>query len=310
MSLGLAFMGTPEFAVPALAAVLEAGHAVKAVYTQPPRQAGRGLDERRTAVHEFAAARGLAVRTPESLKTIAERDAFADLAIDALVVVAYGLLLPKAMVEGPRLGALNIHASLLPRWRGAAPIARAIMEGDRETGISIMRMEAGLDTGPVCRVSRTPIEEGTTAGELHDRLSGMGASDVVLALAGMEADTLRFVPQSADGVTYARKIEAEETRIVFDQSANRVLHHVHGLSPRPGAWTSAVVDGRRHRLKILKAEAVEGRGLPGTVVDEHFAIACAAGAVRPTLVQREGKAPLDRAAFLRGLRIPAGTRLE
>ena len=302
-------MGTPDFAVPALAAILKAGHRVEAVYSQPPRPAGRGLAERRSPVHHLAADHGLSVRTPESLRTIAERDIFASLALDAVVVVAYGMLLPRSMVESPRLGALNIHASLLPRWRGAAPIARAIMEGDTETGIAIMRMAEGLDTGPVCLSETTPIAEGTTAGELHDRLAAMGAAAIVTALARLADDSLECRAQAATGVTYARKIEPDETGIVFDQTAARVLHHIHGLSPAPGAWTTLAVSGKRQRLRILKAERTSGAGIPGEVVDADFAVACAEGAVRPLVVQREGRQPLSRAEFLRGLKIPPGTRL-
>ncbi|HKR24264.1 MAG TPA: methionyl-tRNA formyltransferase [Allosphingosinicella sp.] len=309
MSLRLAFMGTPDFAVPALAAILKAGHRIETVYTRPPRPAGRGLAERRSPVHRLAAEHGLAVRTPDSLKTIAERDCFAGLKIDAVVVVAYGLILPKSMVDGPRLGAFNIHASLLPRWRGAAPIARAIMEGDAETGIAIMRMAEGLDTGPVCLSEAMSIAEGTTAGDLHDRLAAEGAAAIVEALAQLEKGSLACRPQAAAGVTYARKIEPEETRIVFDQSAARVLHHIHGLSPAPGAWTSLPVAGASQRLRILKAERAAGSGIPGDVVDPDLAIACADGAIRPLLLQREGKQPLARAEFLRGLSIAPGTRL-
>lgn len=310
MSLRLTFMGTPDFAVPALEAILETRHSIATVYTQPPRQAGRGMAMRQTPVHRLALASGLEVRTPESLRTIAERDTFVALNADVVVVVAYGLILPKSMINLPPLGCINIHASLLPRWRGAAPIARAIMEGDGETGISIMRMDEGLDTGDVGPVKKLSIPEGTTAGDVHDSLARLGAEAIVETLNLLGEGKILWKPQQAALATYARKIDKMETHIVFDQSAERVLHFIHGLSPEPGAWATLRLEDDRHRLKFLRAERAPGSGIPGEILDNDFAVACAGGAIRPLLVQREGKMPLARAEFLRGLKIGNNARLE
>jgi methionyl-tRNA formyltransferase len=307
--LKLVFMGTPDFAVPALQAVLAAGHEVKAVYSQPPREAGRGLAARPSPVARLALERGLALRTPASLKGQEEQESFAALSPDAAVVVAYGLLLPRAVLAAPRLGCFNLHASLLPRWRGAAPIQRAVMAGDAETGVVVMRMEEGLDTGPVCGERRVPIPPGTTAGELHDALARLGADLLIEALARLEAGTLACRPQPAEGVTYAAKIEKAETRLDFARPAREVLNRIHGLSPSPGAWMLMPLEGRGVRVKILKAAPAEGSGRPGEIVDDRLAIACGTGAIRPVRLQREGRAAMNLGEFLRGTRLAPGTVL-
>ena len=305
MSLRLVFLGTPDFAVASLERIVEDGHDVAAVYSQPPRRAGRGMGLRASPVARFAETHGLAVRTPTSLKTPDEQHAFATLQADAAVVVAYGLLLPAAILDAPRLGCYTVHASLLPRWRGAAPIQRAVMAGDEITGISIMRMTQGLDEGPVCLAEAIPIVPGTTAGALHDQLAALGANLMSRALAALAAGSLDCTPQ-AEGVTYARKIDKAETRIDFALAAEAVLNHVHGLSPHPGAWFT-LPSGPR--VKVLNAEASEGSGPPGTVLDTALSVACGKGAVRLLVLQREGKSPAAAPDFLRGLAVPPGTRL-
>jgi methionyl-tRNA formyltransferase len=302
-------MGTPDFAVPTLDALVAAGHDVAAVYTQPPRPAGRGGKLRRSPVHERAEALGLAVRTPASLKDPADRQAFADLALDVAVVAAYGLILPRPVLEAPRLGCVNVHASLLPRWRGAAPIQRAILEGDAETGVTIMQMEPGLDTGPMLMKGAVPITGETTAGALHDALAALGAELIVPALAGLAEGTLTPEPQPEDGVTYAAKLGPEDERLRFDDAA-RVDRQVRALAPRPGAH--ALWNGER--LKVLAVDLLPGHptggAAPGTVLDDRLTVACArGGAVRVTRLQRPGKPPRDADAFLRGTAIPAGTVL-
>ena len=301
MSLRLIFMGTPDFAVPALRAIIAAGHSILSVYTRPPRQAGRGLHERLSPVHNAAVAAGLAVETPASFRSDDVSSKFLNKHADAAVVVAYGLILPKAILDAPRLGAYNIHASLLPRWRGAAPLNRAIMAGDRTTGVTIMRMTEGLDEGPVCLMRTSAIGKNETAGELHDRLARLGADLMIAALADLERGTLPMVPQSSEGVTYAAKISKGETHIDFTRSAQDVLNHIHGLSPHPGAWAAMPAGGRLQRVKLLKAEHAEGSGRPGTIIDDDLAIACADGAIRPLVLQREGRAAMKREEFLRGL---------
>ncbi len=295
------FMGTPEFSVPVLDA-LHAVHEVVCVYCQPPRPAGRGKQERPTPVHARALELGLPVRHPASLKGADEQAVFAALRADVAVVVAYGLILPQAVLDAPVLGCLNIHASLLPRWRGAAPIHRAIMAGDAETGVCIMQMEAGLDTGPVLLREATPIGPEDTTGTLHDRLSRLGARLIVQALAGLES--LQPEPQPAAGVTYAAKIDKAEARIDWTLPAETIARLIRGLSPFPGAWCDTP-DGR---LKLLNAVAVAGDGAPGTVTG-GLTIACGTGAVRITRGQREGKRPMDADDLLRGLDWPPGTRL-
>lgn len=299
----LIFMGTPEFSVPALEALIGAGHEIAAVYCQPPRPAGRGKRPRPGPVQARAEALGLEVRHPESLKGAEAQAEFAALKADAAVVVAYGLILPPPVLAAPRQGCLNIHASLLPRWRGAAPIQRAIMAGDIETGVSIMRMEAGLDTGPVLMREAVPIGPEDTAGSLHDRLAALGARLIVAALARL--GTLVPKPQPEAGVTYADKIDKAEARIDWTAPAPAVDARIRGLSPFPGAWTE--IGGER--VKLLGSKLAEGRGAPGEVLDDALTIACGQGAVRISRLQRAGRAAQDANAFLRGMAVPAGTRL-
>lgn len=312
MSLRLVFMGTPDFSVPALAEVIGAGHEVVAVYSQPPRPSGRrGLEALPGPVHRYAEAAGIPVFTPVSLKGEAEQQAFRELNADAAVVVAYGLLLPKAVLDAPRLGCFNIHASLLPRWRGAAPIQRAIMAGDPATGVMIMRMEEGLDTGPVCLGEQVAIGADETAGELHDRLSQLGASLIIRAMSALERGNLDATPQATEGVTYAAKIDKAEARIDFSQTAAAVHNQVRGLSPFPGAYFEAsLADGRpAERVKVLRTEVVQGSGQPGVVLDDGLTIACGVGAVRLSELQRAGKKALPAKEFVRGLAIAPGKQL-
>ena len=296
------FMGTPEFSVAALDAV-HAEHEVVCVYTQPPRPAGRGKKDRPSPVQMQAEALGLPVRHPVSLKGAEAQAEFDALKADIAVVVAYGLILPQPVLDAPRHGCLNIHASLLPRWRGAAPIQRAIMAGDAETGVCIMRMEAGLDTGPVLLREATPIDDGDTGASLHDRLSQMGARLIAEALARL--DTLSPQPQPEDGVTYAAKINKSEARIDWTRPAEEVARHIRALSPFPGAWC----DSPAGRLKLLDARAVAGKGAPGEVLD-GLTVACGTGAVSVLSVQREGKRASDTDAFLNGHRFAPGTVLD
>ncbi|MCX7644498.1 MAG: methionyl-tRNA formyltransferase [Rhodobacteraceae bacterium] len=299
----LIFMGTPDFAVPALEALVAAGHGIAAVYTRAPRPAGRGQAERPSPVHARAAALGLPVRTPATLRDPDAQAAFAALGADAAVVVAYGLILPQPVLDAPRHGCLNIHASLLPRWRGAAPIQRAIMAGDAATGISIMRMEAGLDTGPVALTESVPIGPGDTAGDLHDRLARLGARLVVEALARLP--DLAFVPQPEAGATYAAKIDKAEARVDWTRPAPEVDRQIRGLSPFPGAWT--VIGGER--VKLLASRLADGQGAPGEVLDAAPTVACGTGAVRLMRLQRAGRAPQEAEAFLRGFALGPGDRL-
>jgi methionyl-tRNA formyltransferase len=299
------FMGTPEFSVPALDAVA-AQHEVVAVYCQPPRPAGRGMQARPSSVQARAEAMGLAVRHPASLKGPGEQAAFAALGADVAVVVAYGLILPQAVLDAPRSGCLNIHASLLPRWRGAAPIQRAVMAGDTETGVCIMRMEAGLDTGPVLLRAATPIGPADTAGDLHDRLAQIGAGLIVRALADLPG--LAPAPQPEAGVTYAAKIDKAEARIDWTRPAVEVDRLIRGLSPFPGAWCQ-IVGGR---VKLLRSTLAEGAGAPGEVLAsgaEGVVVACGSGAVRVSELQRAGKRPMSAAEFLRGAALPPGSRI-
>jgi len=309
VSLKLVFMGTPDFATPVLASLIEAGHEIAVVYSQPRRQAGRGMAARPSPVARLAMHNGLRLLTPASLKETEEQARFAALSADAAVVVAYGLILPKPVLAAPRLGCFNLHASLLPRWRGAAPIQRAIMAGDTETGVTVMRMAEGLDTGPICLTENLPIAPAMTAGELHDILSQLGARLMVEALARLEAGTLTCRPQGEEGVTYAAKIDKAEAHIDFARPAGHVLNHIHGLSPWPGAWAEMPVGGQPLRIKILKAEAVNGHGRAAEVLDTRLTIACSDGAVRPLVVQREGRAAMPLDDFLRGARLEPGTVL-
>ena len=296
-------MGTPDFSVPVLDALVGAGHEIAAVYCQPPRPAGRGKKDRPSPVQAKAEALGLMVRYPVSLKSPEEQGAFVQLDADIAVVVAYGLILPQMVLDAPRLGCLNIHASELPRWRGAAPIHRAIMAGDETTGVCIMQMEAGLDTGPVLCASTTPIGAKETTGELHDRLSDMGAALIVDALKRL--DDLIPVPQPEAGVTYASKIDKAEARIDWTRPATEVDRQIRGLSPFPGVWCE--MNGQR--VKLLGSRLATGQGVPGMVLDESLCVACGTGAVQLTRLQRAGKGAQDGATFLRGWPVHKGTRL-
>ncbi len=298
-------MGTPEFAVPCLEALIAAGHEICAVYSQPPRPAGRGRKARPSPVQRCAEGHGIAVRTPTSLRDAAEQAAFAALEADAAVVVAYGLILPQAILDAPRLGCFNLHASLLPRWRGAAPIQRAIMAGDRETGVAVMRMEAGLDTGPVVLEERVAIGPRTTAGELHDTLAPRGAALMVRALDGIADGRLTPRPQPAEGATYAAKLSPAEGRIPWSLPAVELDRRIRGLSPWPGAF----FEWRGTRIKIGRAEPAEGTGAPGTVLDDRLTVACGRGALRLLELQRPGRAMMAARDFLRGYPIPKGATL-
>jgi methionyl-tRNA formyltransferase len=311
MPLRIIFMGTPEFSVPTLRAIVHAGHDVVAVYTQPPRPAGRrGLELTPSPVQREAEKLGIEVRSPVSLKGQAEQEAFAALRADVAVVVAYGLLLPKPILQGTRLGAYNGHASLLPRWRGAAPIQRAIMAGDHETGMMVMKMDEGLDTGPVALTERVAIRPNETAGELHDRLMQSGATLMVEALGKLEAGALVLTPQPDEGVIYARKIDKAEARIDWRLPAMEVHNRIRGLSPFPGAWCEMTVGGKPERLKILRSAPSAGAGSPGEVIDDRLTVACADGAVRLTDLQRAGGRPVTAEEFLRGLKMEKGTELS
>ena len=310
-NLRLIFMGSPDFAVPTLAALLRAGHHIACVYAQPPRAAGRGQRLRPTAVHAFAEAHGLDVRTPRTLKEEDAQRAFAALAADAAVVAAYGLILPPAVLAAPRLGCFNVHGSLLPRWRGAAPIQRAILAGDAETGVTIMQMEAGLDTGPMLLSQAVPITPTATAASLHDTLATLGAELMVAALEGVAAGTSRAVKQPEQGVTYAPKLERDEGRLDWRQPAADLDRRVRAFDPWPGAWFEVAGE----RIKVLSAAiasvdpVLPGTVTPGTVTDDRLTIACGRDALRPLRVQRAGRAVMDTDSFLRGTRIAAGTVL-
>ncbi|OCP23500.1 MULTISPECIES: methionyl-tRNA formyltransferase [unclassified Ensifer] len=310
MSLRIIFMGTPEFSVPTLAALAAAGHEIVAVYTQPPRPGGRrGLDLQKSPVHQAAELLGVPVLTPVNFKDEADRRTFRAFDADVAVVVAYGLLLPEVILTGTRLGCYNGHASLLPRWRGAAPIQRAIMAGDHETGMMVMKMDKGLDTGPVALTKAVQIGETMTAGELHDRLMQVGANLMKEAIGKLEADDLPLTEQAEAGVVYAAKISKAETRIDFARTGREVHDHIRGLSPFPGAWFELDIAGKPERVKVLNSERVTGDGAAGTVLDDNLTIACGEGAVRPTRLQRAGGKALAVADFLRGTPIAAGTRV-
>jgi methionyl-tRNA formyltransferase len=303
MSLRLAFMGTPDFAVPTLAELIGASHDIACVYTQPPRRKGRGLGTEKSPVHKFADAAGLPVRHPLSLKDHEEQTAFAALDSDAAIVVAYGVILPKPVLAAPRLGCFNLHASLLPRWRGAAPIQRAIMACDQRTGVMVMRMEEGLDTGPVLMAESIPIGR-KTYGEVHDELARLGADLMGGALAKLESGSVTQTPQASDGVTYAKKIDKAETQIDWTKPARWLDCHIRGLSPASGAWFEA----KGERIKVLLAEPTGGRGAPGEVLAD-LAIACGEGALNLLTVQRAGRAPMEWSAFLRGFPLAPGEKL-
>jgi methionyl-tRNA formyltransferase len=305
--LDLIFMGTPDFAATILVALLEAGHRIRAVYTQPPRPSGRGHRLQPSPVQALAERQELAVRCPASLRTPEAAAEFAAFGADAAVVAAYGLILPEAVLEAPRLGCLNVHASLLPRWRGAAPIQRAILAGDRETGITIMQMDAGLDTGPILLRRALPIGAKTTAGELSGQLAALGAALVLDALAGVAAGTLAARPQPADGVTYAAKLRREEAELDWRLPAAALERQVRAFDPWPGAFFKA----HGERLRVLAAEALPRAvfAVPGTVLDDTLSIACGDGVLRPLRLQRPGRSALDAAALLRGFGLPPGTHL-
>jgi methionyl-tRNA formyltransferase len=310
MTLRIIFMGTPDFSVPTLRALKEAGHQIVAVYSQPPRPGGRrGLDLQKSPVHQAAELLGIPVFTPLNFKDEADRVQFRALAADVAVVVAYGLLLPEAVLSGTRLGCYNGHASLLPRWRGAAPIQRAIMAGDSKTGMMVMKMEKGLDTGPVALSREVAIGENTTAGELHDQLMLVGARAMVEAMEKLEAGDLLLTSQPEEGVLYASKIDKNETRIDFTRPASEVHNHVRGLSPFPGAWFEVEINGRTERVKVLGSELADGQAGPGNVIDDRMTVACGVGAVRLTRLQKAGGKPLAAADFLRGMQLAPGTRL-
>jgi methionyl-tRNA formyltransferase len=301
----LIFMGTPDFSVPALAALINAGHDIACVYSQPPRRAGRGQSERPSPVHVYAEQNGIEVRHPASLKDANTQNEFIDLKADAAVVVAYGLLLPPAVLSAPRLGCLNIHASLLPRWRGAAPIQRAIMAGDEVTGVNIMQMDEGLDTGAILLGAEVPITEETTGGSLHDALSALGASLIVDALAGCDDGSLFATPQPDDGATYASKLTRDDGLLDWNSPSVELARTVRALSPLPGAWFSHGDE----RIRVLEAELRPENGAPGIVLDERLTIACGTNSMGLLRVQRPGRKALDAADFLRGFDLPAGSRL-
>jgi methionyl-tRNA formyltransferase len=307
MPLRLIFMGTPDFSVPTLLELVAHGHEIVAVYTRAPKPGGRrGLQLQPTPVEEAARKLGVPVLTPKTLKTPEALEEFSSFEADAAVVVAYGMILPQAILDAPKLGCYNLHASLLPRWRGAAPINRAIMAGDAESGVMVMKMDVGLDTGDVAMAERLAITDNMTALDLHDRLSRLGADLMVRAMAALDRGGLQLRKQSEDGVTYAAKIDKAEARIDWSKPARAVLRHIHGLSPFPGAWAEL----ENARVKILRCELAKGAGAPGEVLDEQLTIACGEGAIRISELQREGKGRMQAADFLRGTPVKAGARFS
>ena len=310
MPLRIIFMGTPDFSVPVLTALIGHGHEVVAVYSQPPRPAGRGMELRKSPVHLKAEEFTIPVFTPTSLRDTNEQEVFAHHDADLAVVVAYGLILPPAILQAPRLGAYNVHASLLPRWRGAAPIQRAIMAGDSESGVAIMKMDEGLDTGPVAMAESVTIGPDMTAGQLRDALSVLGADLMVRAAAALERDSLTLTPQPETGVTYAAKIGKSESRIDWKLPASEVHNHIRGLSPFPGAWCQFPFGTRSERVKLLRTTIADASGTPGQVLDDNLTIACGEGSLRLLQLQRAGKQAADADAFLRGNPVVAGTVLD
>ena len=302
-------MGTPDFAVPTLVELASRGHEIAAVYTRAPAPAGRGMEDRRSPVHETAARYGIPVLHPASLKGEEAAEKFRAHDADVAVVVAYGLLLPKAILEAPRLGCLNLHASLLPRWRGAAPINRAIIAGDTESGAMVMRMDEGLDTGPVALAERVTIAPDQTAGELHDQLMAIGADLMARAIAALDLGSLEFRPQADKGATYAKKIEKSETRIDWSRPARDVHNHIRGLSPFPGAWFEMAHEGKPARVKALRSTLGRGEGKPGALLDDRLTVACGEGAIRLLEVQRAGAKAMSAEEFLRGTPLKAETKL-
>jgi methionyl-tRNA formyltransferase len=309
MTLRIVFMGTPEFSVPTLAEIMGAGHDVVAAYCQPPRPAGRGMAERKSPVHLFAQGAGIPVLTPKSLKDQAEQQVFASHQADVAVIVAYGLLLPGPVLTSPRDGCLNLHPSALPRWRGAAPIPRAVISGDEQTAVMIMRMDEGLDTGPICLAEAVAIGLNVTVGDLQDVLARRGADLMVRALAALERGSLDCTAQPESGITYAAKISKAESRIDFSKPARDVHNLIRGISPFPGAWFEISQGGINERIKVLRSALAEGAGAPGEVLDERLTVACGDDAVRLVELQRAGKKPMRTEEFLRGFSLVRGTRL-
>jgi methionyl-tRNA formyltransferase len=310
MSLRLIFMGTPDFAVPVLLELVAHGHEIAAVYTRAAKPAGRGMKLQPTPVEQEARRLGIAVLTPTTLKTPEALQEFRAHQADAAVVVAYGMILPQAILDAPPLGCFNLHASLLPRWRGAAPINRAIMAGDAETGVMVMKMDAGLDTGDVAMAERIAIADTMTASDLHDALARLGADLMVRALGALERGKLQLTQQSDQGVTYAAKIEKAEARIDWNNPARAMLRHIHGLSPFPGAWCEMPIDGEPVRVKILRCAIADGSGSAGELLDDRLKVACGEGALRILELQRAGKAPMKAGEFLRGTALKPPMRLS
>ena len=309
MPLRLIFMGTPEFAVPTLLELVAHGHEIATVYTRAARPAGRGMKLQPTPVEQEARRLGIPVLTPATLKTPETLEEFRAHKAEAAVVVAYGMILPQAILDAPPLGCFNLHASLLPRWRGAAPINRAIMAGDTETGVMVMKMDAGLDTGDVAMAERLAITDAMTAADLHDALAPLGADLMVRAMGALERGKLQLTKQSGEGVTYAAKIEKAEARIDWNKPAHAVLRHIHGLSPFPGAWCEMAIEGEQVRVKILRCEMADGSGVSGDMLDDRLTVACKQGALRILELQRAGKQPMKAEEFLRGTPLKAGAQL-
>ena len=309
MPLRLIFMGTPEFSVPTLLELVAHGHEIAAVYTRAAKPAGRGMKLQPTPVEQEARRLGIAVVTPTTLKTPEALEQFRAHDADAAVVVAYGMILPQAILDAPKLGCFNLHASLLPRWRGAAPINRAIMAGDAETGVMVMKMDAGLDTGDVAMAERIAITDAMTASDLHDALARLGGDLMVRALGALERGRLQLSKQSEDGVTYAAKIDKAEARIDWNRPARAVLRHIHGLSPFPGAWCEMPLDGAPVRVKILRCALAEGAGASGQLLDDHLAVACGEESLRILELQRAGGKPMKAEEFLRGTPLKPPLRL-
>jgi methionyl-tRNA formyltransferase len=309
MSLRLIFMGTPDFAVPTLLELVGHGHEVAAVYTRAAKPAGRGMKLQPTPVELEARRLGIPVFTPSTLKTPEALEEFRSHQADAAVVVAYGMILPRAVLDAPKLGCFNLHGSLLPRWRGAAPINRAIMAGDIESGVMVMKMDTGLDTGDVAMAERLAITDAMTAADLHDALAPLGADLMVRAIGALERGKLRLTRQSDEGVTYAAKIDKAEARIDWARPAQDVLRHIHGLSPFPGAWCEILSEGELARVKILRCEITAGSGAAGDLLDDRLAVACKQGAIRIIELQRAGKAPMRAKDFLLGTPLKPPLRL-
>jgi methionyl-tRNA formyltransferase len=306
MPLRLIFMGTPDFAVPTLLELVAHRHEIAAVYTRAAKPAGRGMKLQLSPVETEARRLGIPVLTPTTLKTPEALEEFRSHHADAAVVVAYGMILPQAILDTPKLGCFNLHASLLPRWRGAAPINRAIMAGDAESGVMVMKMDIGLDTGDVAMAERLAITDAMTAADLHDALAPLGADLIVRAIGALERGKLQLTKQSEDGVIYATKIEKAEARVDWNRPARDVLRHIHGLSPFPGAWCEIASEGEGARVKILRCELTAGSGAPGNLLDDRLAVACRQGAIRILQLQRAGKAPMKAEEFLRGTPLKAG----